>query len=305
MSWAALTLALDVDLGTIEPESTSGHWGGVVTWPNQRAEAKRLLRVWIERDFSQRPDGTIMEDVADRIKDTYAPDVVMGYTGGNYTTFTEAASSLTADDITLSSIFVTPASDRLYIGFNGAADAVQVQMLAALNAVSSTLTVKYSGPAGWTTLSATDGTSSGGKTFAKTGRITWTVPTDWQRRSVNNSDDTLFWIELSVSAALTSGTKVGQILKVSAPEGLRLVHAWISLAFIYRNLASQAPSTDYWGGRSENQFKTGYMDKAEELYGSLRDKGGIGIPFDFNLDGTIDPDTELNVKIEPTRLERR
>ena len=301
MSWSGLTLALDTDLGTIEPESTSGRWGAM-TWPNQRAEAKRLLKVWIERDFTRKADGTILTNVADHVKDTFAPEVVYGYTGSAYVDYTGQAGDDTANDVPLATIFTTAATDRLYLGFSGEADGLQVQMLDSLNAVTSVLTVKYSGPDGWTTLTATDGTSSSGKTFAKSGRITWTIPTDWQRRAVNNSDDTLLWIELSVSVALTSGTKAGQVLQVRAPDGLKLVHAWIALAFIYRNLAAQAPSTDYWGGRSENQFKTGYMDKAEELYASLRDKGGI--PIDANDDGTIDPDTELNLTAAPTFLER-
>ena len=160
MGWSGLTLSTDSDPGTIEPEATSGLWGGIVTWPNQRAEAKRLLKVWLERDFSKKADGTLRENVVDQVKDTYAPEVVFGYTGAVYTNITTAASSDTADDVTLSSIFVTPANDRLYLGFAGEADALQVQMLDSLNAVASVLTVKYSGPAGWTTLTVTDGTSS-------------------------------------------------------------------------------------------------------------------------------------------------
>jgi hypothetical protein len=301
MSWSSLTLCTDSDLGSLEPESTNGHWGAT-TWPNQRAEAKRELKIWLERDFAKKPDGTPLKGVADRVRDTYAPDAVFGYTGGLYTDLTGVAGDETADDLTLANVFVTVGTDRLYIGFDGEADALQVFMADALNAVASVLTVKYSGAAGWTALTVTDGTATSGKTFSKSGRITWTIPTDWQRKSVNEID-TLFWLELSVSVALTSGTKAGQMLAVRAPDGLRRVVALFALGYIAQNRAAQAPSTDYWIYKARNQFKTGYMDLSEALYASLRDKGGI--PIDLDDDNVIDTDTELTVTIEPHRLDRR
>lgn len=293
MGWSALTLVTDSDLGALEPESINGAWKGT-TWPNQRAEAKRDLKIWLETDFAHIPN------VADKVIDTHRPDAVWGYTAATYNDLTANAETITDDDVVLSTVFATAATDKLYVGHSGEFDAIQVRMLASLNAIASVMTVKYSGPTGWTTLTATDGTAVSGKTFAQSGRITWSLPTDWQRRTLNNRNDGYFWIELTVSAALTSGTAAGQVLVVKAPDGLRRVCGYQALGYIYTNLAAQAPSTGYWAGRARNQFKTGYFDRADALYAAMRDKGGI--PIDLDRDGVISS-AETNVT-NPLRIGR-
>jgi len=293
MSWSGLTLCTDADLGALEPEAISGAWKAV-TWANQRAEAKRDLKIWLETDYP------LVPGVADRIRDTYAPDVVLAYTAGLYTDVTDVAGDLEEEDLTLSGVFATAATDKLYLGFPGEADGLAVKMLDSFNAVASVLTVKYSGAAGWTTLTATNGTiATAGKTFSGSGRITWTVPTDWQRRTLHD-DSAYFWIELTVSVALTAGTAITSILQIKPPDGLKRIVAYRALGYIYKNLAAQAPSVDYWGGRAQNQFKTGYWDLADALYATMRDKGGI--PIDLDQDDVIDPG-ESNIT-SPIRIGR-
>jgi hypothetical protein len=136
-------------------------------------------------------------------------------------------------------------------------------------------------------LTVTNGTAVSTATFGKSGRITWTIPTNWERRLLNDSDS-LFWMELSVSVALTAGTKASQILPILAPDGLKRICALRAMGYIYLNLAAQAPSTDYWNGRATNQFKTGYWDRADALYESLLTKGGI--PIDVNNDNVVTPE---------------
>ncbi len=294
MGWSALTLVTDSDLGALEPEATNGHWK-TTTWPNQRAEAKRDLKIRLETDFATIPN------VADKVKDTHQPDAVLGFTSSAYTDFTNEAATKDEEDINLAAIFATFGTDKLYVGHSGEFDALDVRMMDSLNAIASVLTVKYSGPSGWTALTATDGTSNSGKTFGKSGRITWTVPTDWQRLTLNDSNDAHFWLQLSVSAALTAGTSATQMLVVKAPDGLKRFCAFQCLGYIYTNLAAQAPSTDYWAGRARNQFKTGYFDQADALYAQMRDKGGI--PIDLDDDGAINPETEAAV-IYPLKIGR-
>lgn len=91
MGWSALTLVTDSDLGMLEPEATNGHWK-TTTWPNQRAEAKRDLKIRLETDYANIPN------VADKIKDTHKPDAVWGYTGSSYTDWTAEAESSDEDD---------------------------------------------------------------------------------------------------------------------------------------------------------------------------------------------------------------
>lgn len=281
MGWSALTLVTDAELGSLEPECTNGHWK-TTTWPNQRAEAKRDLKIWLTNDFSG------ISNVVDKVRDTFAGDKVWSYTASAFTDKSDEAASSDENDVAVATIFTTAATDRLYIGHLGSFDGIDVRMLASLNAIASVMTVKYAGPAGWTALTATDGTAAGGKTFAQSGRITWTQPSDWQRRTLDNSADAYYWIELSVSVALTSGTKAGQILVIQAPDGLKRVCALQTLGYIVMNLAAQAPSTDYWMYKARNQFKTGFMDQAAALYAEMRDKGGI--PIDLNDDGVITPE---------------
>jgi len=292
MGWSSLTLCTDADLGALEPEATNGHWK-TVTWPNQRAEAKRDLKIWLEVDFPQ------IENVADKIKDTHAAEAIYGYTGGSYTDMSIEASDTTESDVDLSDVFTTPASDKLYIGASGEFDGLSVRMLDALNAANSTLTVKYSGPSGWATLTTVNGTANGSATFAKSGRITWTIPSNWERRTLV-TNEALFWVQLSVSAALTTDTSATQVLLVKAPDPLKRIVALQALGYIYTNLAAQAPSTDYWAGRASNQFKTGYFDRAVALYAALRDKGGI--PIDVDDDEAVTPEeTQIS---SPVRIGR-
>jgi len=292
MGWSGLTLCTDADLGSLEPASTNGQWKNV-TWPNQRAEAKRDLKIKLEIDYSQ------IDNVADKVKDTHPPEAIYGYTGGEFIDWSAEASSLDEDDVDLASVFTTPASDVLYIGSSGEFDGLSVRLLDQLNAVASTLTVKYSGPSGWTALTVVNGTANGSATFAKSGRITWTIPSNWERRTLAN-DDALFWVQLSVSAGLTANTSATQVLLVKAPDPLKRIVALYALGYCVETMAAQAPSTDYWAGRSRNQFKTGYKDQADALYASLRDKGGM--PIDVDGDETVSPGEE-NI-VSPVRFGR-
>lgn len=293
MGWSALTLVTDADLGALEPEATNGAWRST-SWPNQRTEAKRDIKIWLETDYARIPN------VADKVRDTYVADAVYAYTAGGYRDWTASAEDITEDDINLSTIFATPASDRLYIGSAGEFDGVSLRLLSGLNAATSALSVQYYGPSGWTDLSATDGTSLSGAAFAQSGRITWSVPTNWQRRVLNNSGNAYYWISIAVSATLTSGTATGQVLVIKAPDGLKRVAAFRALGYIYKNLAAQAPSTDYWAGRVSNQFKTGYWDLADALYAAMREKGGI--PIDVDNNESVSPE-ESNLP-NPIRIGR-
>jgi hypothetical protein len=295
MGWSGLTLVTDAELGVFEPEAINGHWGAT-TWPNQRATAKLRLKTWIDQDFAR----TAGPNATDLVRDTFGADKVWGYTASTYTDVTDAAIDDTEDDVTLSDIFATFGTDTLYIGSLTSFDGLDVSMLGTLNANAATLTVKYSGPTGWTSLTNTDGTASSGKTFGKSGRITWTQPSDWQRRTLDNSVDAYYWIELSVSAALTSGTSVGQLLIIKPPDGLKFVCLHLAMGYIALTLAAQAPSVDYWHYKARNQFKTGYLDIAERDYADLREKGGI--PIDVNQDNVIE-EAETNVS-SPLRMGR-
>lgn len=276
MSWAGLSLVTDLELGQLEPQAVhvDAPWGHTA-WGDQRAEAKRDLKIWLEMDFPE------VVGVADRVLDRWAPDYAFGYTAAAYADVTSAASDDTVDDLALAAIFTTAATDRLYIGAAWGFDGLAAVLTGTRNAVASVLTVKYSGPAGWTTLTATDGTAStGGATFAQSGRITWTQPTDWQRQRLNGTGDEYFWIELSVSVALTAGVTATQMLGIRPPDGLKRCAAYLTLGHIYNGLAAASPGEERWRMQSDR-----YFAMAKDLYVGLKAKAGLWI--DLDTSGTV------------------
>jgi len=96
----------------------------------------------------------------------------------------------------------------------------------AANGTGSVLTVHYrKNDDTWADTSATDGTISGGATFAQTGNVTWTVPTDWKVASLGSiytsspmfagRETPLYWTRWSVSVALDSSTTLDQMLAMN------------------------------------------------------------------------------------------
>jgi hypothetical protein len=77
----------------------------------------------------------------------------------------------------------------------------------------------------WADISKTDGTASGGATFAVDGNVTWTMPTDWIPckltdtgaigTAVPNSGSMLYWTRWEVSVALDSSTTLNSMMALS------------------------------------------------------------------------------------------
>jgi hypothetical protein len=293
MPWGTLSLVTDQDLGALEPLAiAAGSPWGKTAWPEARAEAKRELKILIEAAF-----GKIVKQPADRVLDTHAADLVYTYISSIYADVTAVGTDNYEDDITLTTVFATIAS-RLYIGADYQFDGLFVKMKDALNAVASTLTVKYQGAAGWTAMpNANDGTSVNGAPFAQTGRITWPiVPGDWKRQRLATSGDQLFWIELSVGTALNSGSaKAGQLLTVRVPDGLRRVAQLLALSNVLNGLERQSAKPKDWQEKA-----TGYRQEALALFQMLKEQGGI--PLDTNRDDVIERAETLQTA--PLRLGR-
>ena len=97
----------------------------------------------------------------------------------------------TGTSLSLNSFSTAANSDFIYVGSHIPFRGVRV-IIGNTNAGSaSVLTVKYrKSDNTWADISVTDGTSSGGKTFAQTGNVTWTLPTDWIARSLVSIGDT-------------------------------------------------------------------------------------------------------------------
>lgn len=141
----------------------------------------------------------------------------------------EAQDADTATSVVLSSLDTAANSDYLYVGSHVPFAGVHCDV-DAVNANASVLTVKYWNGAAWTDISDTDNTTSGGKTMAQDGTVTWTVPAAWvpntlagirtilttdllktvQHALLHNHD--LYWTRWEVSAALDSSTTLDHMI---------------------------------------------------------------------------------------------
>lgn len=90
--------------------------------------------------------------------------------------------------ISYASLDTAANDDYIYVGSWVPFRGVAVDMDTAVNGTASVLTVNYWNGGSWTDISDTDGTASGGATFAQDGNVTWTVPTAWVRASLQAID---------------------------------------------------------------------------------------------------------------------
>lgn len=290
--WSNLTLVTDADLAAIEPQCRANMdpppWGAT-TWPSARAEAKRELKILIELAYPE------VKGAADKILDQFAPDWAFSYIASAYADITSAIRDDTEDDVDLTTIFASSAN-RIYVGADYQFEGLYLLLKDALNAQARTLTVKYRSGSGWTALTIVDGTAVGAATFAQSGRVTWTIPSDWTRQRWAGTADEYFWVELSVDAALSSGsTKAAQILPIRAPDGLKRAACYLALGYILNGLELQAGKPEDW------QAKSGaYRQQALDLFNLLKERGGI--PLDVNHDQVV---TQAEVQdTRPIRLGR-
>lgn len=130
----------------------------------------------------------------------------------------EAQDGSTSTSVTLSD-FDTAANDNyLYIGSHVPFRALYCDV-DGVNSNTAVLTVKYwKSDSTWTSISATDNTSSGGVTLAQDGTITWTVPSDWKVADLKDTGDSTiagnpgygpkYWLRCEVNAALDAAVTI-------------------------------------------------------------------------------------------------
>ena len=279
MSWDSFVVVTDADLARFEPESTNPDepWGAA-TWDDQIEQAKRTLRVWIDSDYGD------MLGASDRLRDRWAFSEAKTFIASAWQDVVTEASDATEEDIDLAATFATPGSDFIYLGAAYTFTGVYVDLLDSVNAAASVLTVAYWSENQWKTVpSQTDGTiASAGKTLGQSGRVTWGPIRDWERRSLNGSDEGIYWVRLSVSLAMAAGTSSSHLVAIKHPEGLRTVASFLSLSYILRGLALQTPDSEEWRTRADE-----YMEDAKVLYDRMKTSGGI--PLDVNLSGAVEP----------------
>lgn len=285
MNWAPSDLVSDADLTAYE--STVLTTFGVSDFAEKR---RRALEDWLGPILASQ--GLDLR----RLRTRYEPSAVLGFTGSAYSDQTAAATSEASDDINLATIFATPSTDALYVGFTSPFRGLSLRLLESVSAVASLLSVAYWAD-GWTPLTVFDGTAkTTGKTFSGGGAITWSVPLDWSERPINTVGP-YYWVKVTVSAVPTSAkaSQIGVIQRsaLCAPAALR------TLTLIMREAPTGGPGP--WADKAE-----WYETEADAaLQRALPHVGG---EFDTDesdqISATEAAQTESEVSDLPFRLER-
>lgn len=104
----------------------------------------------------------------------------------NFTDYSyDAQDNSTSTSVVLSSQDTLANGDALYVGAIAPFRGVDIDVDGTNSTGSRTLTVDYWSGGVWTSISATDGTSSS-TTLDQDGTVTWTVPTNWKQDTLKN-----------------------------------------------------------------------------------------------------------------------
>lgn len=130
----------------------------------------------------------------------------------------------TSTDVTLSSLDTLANGDALWLGGHLPFRGVQIDVDAA-NGTVADIAGHYWNGSSMSALTVTDGTASGGATLAVDGAITWTMPTDWvpvslvaagsAAKTIAHCLTPLYWVRLTVSAAMDSSTTLNSLLALN------------------------------------------------------------------------------------------
>ena len=105
-------------------------------------------------------------------------------------------------------------NDFIYVGCDVPFRGIGVNVVNA-NGTASVLSAFYfDTAAAWTGLTETDGTTSGGATLAIDNVITWDVPTDWAKTTVNGAGP-LFWVRMNSDGGTDSATSLAEIIPMA------------------------------------------------------------------------------------------
>jgi len=216
----------------------SWHPNDLVTDTDLLAYERQILTQFQQTDWASRRQKAIEDWLFPlletqgfdplRFRTRHQPVTLFGYTSSAYTDRTTAAG--TADGVNLATV-LAGSSDAIYIGFDRPFRGISVRMRDSVSSVTGALSVGIWTDAWQTPAELVDGTRAGVKTFAKGGAITWRLPEDIVRRSLNNSDP-LYWAKVQTSTAPT-GALAGP-WAVILRSRLAAATAFRTLALIYR-----------------------------------------------------------------------
>lgn len=148
-----------------------------------------------------------------------------------HASFTDYSVSAQDDSITtsvtLGSLDTLANGDALYVGSHLPFSGVEVDVGSTNSTGSRALTVSYWDGSAWQDISATDGTASGGTTFAQDGSVTWTMPGvgAWATAKLNSTNSAIdpnmgahgeiYWTQWTVDGALDSSVTARSMIAIN------------------------------------------------------------------------------------------
>jgi hypothetical protein len=107
------------------------------------------------------------------------------------------------------------AGQYFYIGARRPYSLVRFDFGGTVNSVAATMTVQYFDGTNWVSLTVTDGTASAGRTWARDGDMSWTIPDDWDEET-SIGGQRMHWVRMTPSSSLTAnvviiGASVGEL----------------------------------------------------------------------------------------------
>ena len=128
-----------------------------------------------------------------------------------YVDLTSALTDRNTSTGTGSSLNSFATADFIYFGCDNRFRGLSVDVTNT-NGTASAATVEYWNGTAWTSITVTDTTESpGGTPLGQDGLLSWTVPTDWVRTSVNSEPRTLYWVRYKVSVALDATVSIVEV----------------------------------------------------------------------------------------------
>lgn len=146
---------------------------------------------------------------------------MVGVRGGLLVDYTTAANAAGGD--TVDAGLAAANSEFIYIGYHDVFDGLALDVDTANDVATTALRVQYqqatdSGTVQWTTITAVDGTDSGGVTLAQDGTLFWYRPNDWIPSTLYSGYGEWYYVRISnadAADALKAETDLNQIFVVT------------------------------------------------------------------------------------------
>jgi hypothetical protein len=231
-----------------------------------------------------------------------APDKVYQYTGAVFTDRSAAMSDKTADDLDAADVFVTPASDAIYVGLDRPFKGLWVGMLDAVNATASILDVEYWDGGQWKDVeSLVDETQIADlKSLSGGGGLRWVMPANWRKRTGIGGEtvEWRYWVKVKMSATPSAGSTLTHLLPILRSRLTRPA-AYHALGLLYLENWGVSSTTE-WREKGEKYLKMA-EDELMQILPLVKDE------FDVDESQAIEPEEPGQVIIttrDPFTMER-